>query len=157
MTKRPWEAYTPAWVPSSLVSYHIWTVPLVVSSSLPSGKLPPPMSGLNELSPGWRMSTLPATVPATMLTPILGGVMPMGAFWEGRWLAVGVGVVVTLLIVRTRLLALSAVQTTPLLVATPRGLASWAAVGAPPSPLKPGVPLPATVLIVPWVSISRTL
>ena len=29
--------------------------------------------------------------------------------------------------------------------------------GAPPSPLKPGVPLPATVLIVPWVSISRTL
>ena len=35
--KRPCEAYTPASVPSfdPLVSYHIWTVPLVVSSSLP--------------------------------------------------------------------------------------------------------------------------
>ena len=38
--------------------------------------------------------------------------MPMGAFCEGRWLAVGVGVVVNVADRRgARLLALSAVQT----------------------------------------------
>ena len=37
----------------------------------------------------------------------------------------------------------------------PAGVRSWAAVAAPPSPLKPGAPLPATVLMTPPGVILR--
>src|SRR4051795_12666244 len=103
------------------------------------------------------MSTLPATAPATTLSPIRGGVMPMGDCCGGRWLGPGVTLVGTSLRWRMRLLPLSAIHSRPLAAATPRGPLSWAPEGRPPSALNPGVPVPAAVDIVPAVSISRTL
>src|ERR1039457_3865884 len=51
---------------------------------------------------------------------------------------------------RMRLLLVSAMKTFPFpSTATPSGAINAAEVASPPSPLKPGVPLPATVLIVP--------
>jgi hypothetical protein len=47
---------------------------------------------------------------------------------------------------RTRRLSASAIRNPPSAVtAIPNGELSWAAVAAPPSPEKPGVPVPATV------------
>ncbi|MFL5847502.1 MAG: hypothetical protein ACJ76R_01000 [Solirubrobacteraceae bacterium] len=51
-----------------------------------------------------------ATVPATTLMPIRGGVIPMGDCCGGRWLGVGVMVVGTSLSWRMRLLPLSAIR-----------------------------------------------
>ena len=40
--------------------------------------------------------------------------------------------------------------------ATPWGLESMAEVAGPPSPLNPGVPVPATVVMMPLASTRRT-
>ncbi len=40
--------------------------------------------------------------------------------------------------------------------ATPTGCVSWAWEAGPPSPAKPGAPVPATVLIVPSMPTLRT-
>ena len=47
----------------------------------------------------------------------------------------------------------------PLLsTATPEGLLIWALVAGPPSPLKPAVPLPATVAMFPgWIVTPATV
>src|SRR5581483_9965304 len=51
---------------------------------------------------------------------------------------------------RIRWLPVSAMRTSPVgVTSTPRGPATWAAAGAPPSPEKPLVPVPAKVVMVP--------
>src|SRR4051794_9198434 len=58
---------------------------------------------------------------------------------------------------RTRWLLTSAITTPPSgVTATAAGESSWAVVAGPPSPEKPGVPVPATVVIVPAGVTRRT-
>ncbi len=57
---------------------------------------------------------------------------------------------------RTRSLVVSATRMAPSgRTATAVGLLSWAAVAAPPSPVKPAVPFPATVVMVPSRATRR--
>jgi hypothetical protein len=57
---------------------------------------------------------------------------------------------------RMRLLVVSAMKTLPSAsAATPKGLYSWALVATPPSPENPGVPIPATVVMMPVASTRR--
>src|SRR5204863_287269 len=57
---------------------------------------------------------------------------------------------------RTRLFAVSAIRVAPFAaIATATGALKPAAVAGPPSPLKPAVPVPATVVIAPPLETLR--
>src|SRR5207248_223186 len=116
----------------------------------------------------WRMRLLP--VSAITKPPSAVAATPLGKL---SWAAVAgppspekpdVPLPATVVIVpadetrRMRLLLKSAIRKPPSAVAaTPEGALSWAAVAGPPSPEKPDVPLPATVVIVPAGETRRML